>query len=208
MVGLAGLLAVYPRIGRSEEARGVADHAIEAAQAFGVPFWIAFTLGGYGRSYVDVDSARAMQWFERSLSYSREHRIVYQERAMERDIASLEAALGDPVHALELLDGSITFFHRAGNHGSASTAVAEVAIMLARIGDHAKAATVYGASVSLGAILISDLSQVLDQLRAELGESAYDKCVARGAAMSFDEAVRFVRGEIADALRDLRAGAD
>lgn len=203
VVGRAGLLAVYPRIGRSEEAREVADRAIEAAEVFGVPFWIAFTYGGYGRSYVDVDSARAMQWFERSLGYSREHRIILQERNMERDIASLEAALGDPAHALELFDGSITFFHRAGNHGSASTAVAEVAMVLAAIGDHAKAATVYGASASLGATLISDLSLVLDQLRAELGDSAFEARVARGAAMSFDEAVRYVRGEIAGARQRL-----
>jgi predicted ATPase/class 3 adenylate cyclase len=203
VVGLAGLLAVYPRLGRSEEARAVAARALEAAEAFGVPFWIAFASGGYGRSYVDVDSAKAMQWFERSLDYSRQHRIVYQERAMERDIASLEGALGDPLHALELFDGSITFYHRAGNHGSASTAVAEVAMVLARIGDHEQAATVYGASVSFGAILISELSQVLDQLRAELGDATFDECVARGAAMSFDDAVQYVRGEIASARRRL-----
>ncbi len=203
VVGLAGLLAVYPALGRSEEACAVADRTVEAAEAFGIPFWIAFASGGYGRSYVDVDSAKAMQWFERSLSYSREHRIVYQERAMERDIAGLEGALGDPLHALELFDGSITFYHRAGNHGSASTAVAGVAMVLARLGDHEQAATVYGASASFGAILLSELSQVLDQLRGELGDATFDECVARGAAMSFDDAVQYVRAEIASARQRL-----
>jgi hypothetical protein len=194
-----------PGIGRAGEARALVDRAVSAADALGIPWWIAYAAGGRGRSYVDVDVAEARAWMERSLAYSQEHRIVYQERAMRRDLASLDAALGNPVDALGLFDGSLAFYQRAGNHGSAATALADVAVVLDRIGQAEAAATVFGASVPLGTSMVSRLPEVLAHLRAVLGDPPFEQCVAAGAAMGFDAAIRYARDEIARARATLSA---
>ncbi len=205
VVGLSGSMAVLPGIGRAEEARGLADRAIAAADALAIPWWIAYAAGGRGRAYVDVDVVEARAWMERSLAYSREHRIVYQERVMKRDLGSLEAALGHPIDALTLFDSSLAFYHRAGNHGSAATALADVAVVLEGIGQAVAAATVYGSSVPLGTSMVSRLSEVLERLQTALGDQGFERCVATGASMDFDAAIAYARAEIARAGAALRS---
>ena len=60
VIGLVLQLSVLPGVGRSDEARALAQPTIEAARALGSPFWIAFALVGYGRAYADSDPALAM----------------------------------------------------------------------------------------------------------------------------------------------------
>ena len=207
VVGLAGLVAVLPGIGRSAEARAVCDRAVAGAQALGTPFWIAFVAGGYGRSFVDVDVVQARIWMERSLEYSREHRIVFQERAMVRDLASLEAELGDPVQALELFDGSLAFYHRAGNHGSAATTLADISVVLDRVGRLESAAVIYGSSVPLGTSMVARLPAVVEHLQSALGHDTFEQCVGRGSSMGFDAAILHARSEITRAQDVLRASS-
>ena len=205
VLGLTGSMAVLPGIGRAEEARALADRAVAAADALGIPWWIAYAAGGRGRAYVDVDVDEARVWMERSLAYSQEHRIVYQERVMKRDLGSLEAALGHPVDALELFDSSLAFYHRAGNHGSAATTLADVAVVLEGIGQAVAAATVYGSSVPLGTSMVSRLPEVLARLRKALGDEPFERSVAAGAAMDFDAAIRHARSEMMLAREALRS---
>jgi len=205
VVGLTGLLAVLPGIGRFEEARAIAERGLRAAQELGVPFWIAFAAGGFGRAHTDVDPATALQAMQYSLDFAREHRNVYQEKTMVRDIAGLEAVLGDPALALELFDSSVAFFHRAGNRGSATTTVADVAVVLDRIGRFEAAATVYGTSIPLGTSMVPELPRVLDHLRSTLGQEQFDRCVASGSSMKFNDAMTYVREQIAIARRELTA---
>ena len=203
VVGLGFMIAVLPGLGRSDEARAVADRAVAAARALGVPFFIAFATGGYGRAYIDVDRAVAMRWLTLSLEHARDHRNVYQEKAMERDIAGLVATLGDPERALELFDNSVSFFHRAGNRASVSTTLADIAVVLDRIGRFSASATVYGTGIRLGTSMVAELPQVLDHLRAVLGNDAFEGCVQTGEALEFDAAMRYVRDEIAQARHEL-----
>ena len=114
-----------------------------------------------------------------------------------REIAGLEEALGKPERALELLDSVVARYHRAGNHGSVATMLAIVAVLFGRLEQPEIAATIYGMSTQHGISLAVHLPEVLDQVRAALGDEPYEACVAAGSAMEFDDAMGYVRREIA-----------
>ena len=126
-IGLIFSIAVLPGLGRSEEARAIADDAVEAARELKNPFWIAFALEAYARAYADKDPGLAMDTMDEVLDYTREHRLLFFEANALREIAALEAVLGDPEQALELFDTAVASYHRAGNHGSVATTLAQVA---------------------------------------------------------------------------------
>ena len=132
LIGLIFSTAVLPGVGRSEEARAVADDAVGAARARQNPFWIAFALEAYARAYADKDPGLAMDAMDEVLDYTREHRLPFFEANTLREIAALEAVLGDPGQALELFDSAVASYHRAGNHGSVATTLAQVAVLFSQ----------------------------------------------------------------------------
>ena len=132
LIGLIFSTAVLPGVGRSEEARAVADDAVAGARARQNPFWIAFALEAYARAYADKDPGLAMDAMDEVLDYTREHRLPFFEANTLREIAALEAVLGDPGQALELFDTAVASYHRAGNHGSVATTLAQVAVLFSQ----------------------------------------------------------------------------
>ena len=114
-----------------------------------------------------------------------------------RDMAGLQEALGMSEPALELLDTTVTLFHRAGNHASVATTLARIAVLFSRLEQPEIAATIYGMSTRHGISMVVHLPEVLDQIRAVLGEEPFDARVAAGSAMEFDDAMEYVRREIA-----------
>ena len=203
LIGLIFSTAVLPGVGRSEEARALGDEGVTAARARGNPFWIAFALEARARAYADLDPGRAMDAMDEVLDYTREHRLLFFEANTLREIAALEARLGDPEQALELFDSAVASFHRAGNHGSVATTLAQIAVLFSRLGRSEIAATIYGTSTRHGISMIANLAEVVAHLREELGDDVFDQNVANGAAMDFDDSMEFVRGEIALARRQL-----
>ncbi len=206
VIGLILPLAVLPGLGRSEEARALAHEAAAAARALENPFWIAFSMEGYARAYADSDPALAMDAMHEVLDYSRAHRLLYFEANATREIAGLEEVLGNPEQALELLDTAVAAYHRAGNHGSVATTLAHVAVVFSRIDRPEIAATIYGNSARHGISMIAHLPQVVEHLRSVLGDDTFDQCVASGDALTFDDAMEYVRGEIALARGQLAEG--
>ena len=203
LIGLIFSTAVLPGVGRSEEARAVADDAVAAARARQNPFWIAFALEAYARAYADKDPGLAMDAMDEVLDYTREHRLPFFEANTLREIAALEAVLGDPGQALELFDTAVASYHRAGNHGSVATTLAQVAVLFSQIDRPEIAATIYGTSTRHGVSMIANLPEVVEHLRNVLGADAFERRAATGAAMEFDGAMEYVRGEIALARRQL-----
>ena len=203
LIGLIFSTAVLPGVGRSEEARAVADDAVAAARARQNPFWIAFALEAYAWAYADKDPGLAMDAMDEVLDYTREHRLPFFEANTLREIAALEAVLGDPGQALELFDSAVASYHRAGNHGSVATTLAQVAVLFSQIDRPEIAATIYGTSTRHGVSMIANLPEVVEHLRNVLGADAFERRAATGAAMEFDGAMEYVRGEIALARRQL-----
>jgi tetratricopeptide (TPR) repeat protein len=203
VIGLVLPLTVLPGVGRSEEALALADPAMAAARALGNPYWIAFALTGYARAYADSDPALAMDTMRDALEYDRQQRLVFFEVNLIRDMAGLQEALGKPERALELLDTAVALFHRAGNHASGATTLALVAVLFSRLEQPTIAATIYGMSTQHGISMVVHLPEVLEQLRSALGEERFNLRVAAGSAMEFDEAMEYVRREIAHARREI-----
>jgi tetratricopeptide (TPR) repeat protein len=203
VIGLVLALSVLPGVGRSDEARERAEPALDAARALDNPYWIAFALTGYARAFADSDPARAMATVTDALEYDRQQRLVYFEVNLIRDMAGLQQALGEPERALELLDTAVARYHNAGNHASSATTLGLVAVLFHRLDQPELAATIYGMSTRIGISMVARLPEVLDQLRAALGDRRFDACVEVGAAMEFDEAMECVRREIASAQREL-----
>jgi tetratricopeptide (TPR) repeat protein len=203
LYGLVFLAAVLPALGRSEEARSWADEAVAEARARRNPFWIAFAKEAFARAQADKDPGLAMDTMDEVLDYCREHRLRYFEVNTLREIAGFEAVLGDPEQALELFDKAVALYHQAGNHGSLATTLAMVARLFSQLGRTEIAATVYGMSTRHGISLLPQLPQVIDELRAALGEEGFERRVAAGSALEFDDALRYVREEIAVAQRQL-----
>ena len=174
-----------------------------AARGLKNPFWIAFALEAYARAYADKDPGLAMDTMDEVLDYTREHRLLFFEANALREIAALEAVLGDPEQALELFDTAVASYHRAGNHGSVATTLAQVAVLFSRIDRPEIAATIYGTSTRHGISMIANLPEVVEHLETVLGADDFERRAATGAAMEFDEAMEFVRGEIAVARRQL-----
>ncbi|MCX6521497.1 MAG: NB-ARC domain-containing protein [Actinobacteria bacterium] len=204
-VGLGAVNAIYPAIGRAEAARALVDQGLAAATATNIPFLVAFAYGGYGRALADVDPQRALETMRRAVEEGRLHGNRYQVSTSERDIAGLEAALGEPDRALELFDNSIEFYRRMGNRASVTTSLGKVAVVFTGLGRFDEAATMYGISVPCGVAILADLPDTLDQLRSVLGQVAFDRCVATGSAMEFEAGMQWARHAIARARAELAA---
>jgi predicted ATPase/DNA-binding SARP family transcriptional activator/class 3 adenylate cyclase len=207
VIGQVLALSVLPGVGRSEEARALAEPALAAARELDIPYWVAYALTGYARAFVDSDPAMAMDLMHEALDYDRRQRLVYFEVAAIKDLAGLEEALGRPEHALELLDTAVFRYHAAGNHASVATTLCFAAVVFNRLEQAELAATIYGMSIPHGIGMVPHLPGVLDHVRDVLGDERFDRCVDLGAAMEFDEAMELVRREIASARRELAASS-
>ncbi len=204
VVGLCGLTWALPAVGRADEAMVIADETVEAARAYGSPFWIGWALGGYGRAFAEQEPRRALDALREGLAYARANRLGFWEANLAQDAARLEASHGELEDALSLFSTSISSFHRAGNIVFLAAALASLAVFFDRFGRSDVAATVYGASTRQASIgLVPHLGSVIENLRAVLGEAAFEEAVAAGAAHETAEAVRFAQLQIERIGREL-----
>ena len=168
------------------------------------PFWIAFALEAYARAYADKDPGLAMDAMDEVLDYTREHRLLFFEANTLREIAALEAVLGDPEQALELFDTAVASYHRGRQprqrrhhprpggravqpHRPARDRRDDLRHQHPPRHQHDREPPRGGGAPP----------------QTVLGADAFDRRAATGAAMEFDEAMEYVRGEIALARRQL-----
>jgi hypothetical protein len=121
-----------------------------------------------------------------------------------QDAAGLEAVHGDLATGLAMFDTTIDSFLQSGNTADTSGTLGTLAILFDRFGHAESAATIYGATtLHPGTGWVIGLSDLVDHLRAVLGASRFDECVAAGASMELAEAVQYARAQIQIAQRDL-----
>jgi predicted ATPase len=196
-LGLYGLLYFRPGLGMADEAVLIADDAVDAAKDWGFPVMIAASTGGYGSAVAAIDPPRALAALRSGLEYSRQHRVRYWEIYISYDLALVEAENGDLGRALDLFDLSINSWQRAGDRFNLARGLASLVMCFARLHEQEPAAIIYGGSTRLlGAAPVAGLSQAVEHLRANLGATAFDRCVATGAAMETGDAVAYARKQI------------
>ncbi len=197
VVGLGGVLAALPSVGRADEAMAIAEETLAAARAHANPHLIAMTLYSYGLAFAQQDPTRALRAWREGLAYAREHRILLYETVITRDAAELEAAHGDFRQALSMFDTAIDSFHRAGGVANLAMAFANLAVFFDRLNRPQAAATVYGTTRDHPIVgRVVNLPTALEHLRAVLGETTFERCVATGAAMEVADAVAYARHHI------------
>jgi hypothetical protein len=202
VMGRCGLLYALQMAGRADEAMAIAEDTLAAARAHGNPFFVAMALLCSGLAFAQADPARALTLLREGLVYSQEHRLRLFEANISGAAAALEAQHGDLGRALALQDTALDMFRGSGNVASAAMNFAYLAVSFDRFDQPDVAATLYGASTkqALG-LYVVDLPPVVDHLRAALGDAAFDRCAATGAAMDLADAVKYARHHIELARR-------
>jgi hypothetical protein len=197
VVGLGALLYVLPEVGRSNEARAIADEVLAASRRSGHPASISYALHGYGRAFAETNPERARNVMRQALALARDEGLGFFAALFARDLASVEAACGDRDEASRLFDIAIETFYRAGNGGSLALTLGYLTMFLDDIDRPSVAATIYGASTRYAAInTLPKLPTTVEHLRLVLGETEFTRCVAAGADMEPADAVRYARQQI------------
>jgi hypothetical protein len=117
-------------------------------------------------------------------------------------LARLRDERGELAAALDALDEGLEYFRRVGPQLDLTSIVAQLCRTLAR-NDRPEAAAVLAGVISEGAI--ADLAgagtpgrvaRATAPARTQLGDNAYDQLFARGAAMSYADAMSYARTQL------------
>jgi hypothetical protein len=187
-------LFALPLVGRSADARAMADEALTVIGEQGQAFSVVLAFAGCGRAFAETDPDRALTALREGLNISRQHRIRLLELGITRELASVETLYGDRKTGLDLLDHALDGFHRAGNQMSLALTYEGLIVVLDHLGRPDAAATIYGAAGSRAHV--PKLTEAVQHLRMVLGPAAFDQCVAAGAAMESGDAVAYARQQI------------
>jgi predicted ATPase len=190
--------------GCGEQARGAANGLIEVAEATGNPAAISLALYAYGYAFADADPAAALDAQRRGLVIAQESGNRNTETRIAGSLARLEAEYGDPLAALDYVALAVRNFHDAGNTTMIRFPLTVLAAILDRLGRAEPAATIAGFAFSLlTATANPEFSTAISDLRAALGNQAYESLAARGAAMTTASMVTYAYGQISQARTGL-----
>ncbi len=98
------------------EAMDSADGLIEAAEATGNPYLLAWALGAYGAAFRDADPVGALNALGRGLVIAQDSGNRSHASVLAVFLARLEAEHGDTVSAFDHLTLAIRNYHNCGQH--------------------------------------------------------------------------------------------
>ncbi len=201
--------AALPLAYRSDGVGAVAAarRARSVAVTTNSPYVIAWADYTLGEALASVDPDEAIIAVDAALAAARDTRNRFLEGIALVSAASLRARHGDPRAALPLFGQVIDHWQRAGNWTQQWITLRNVIDLFARLGADEPAAILcgtLGASRTAAPLFGADadrLASTSATLRARLGEQQHRRCLARGAAMTDDDAVMFAAAEIDRATR-------
>jgi hypothetical protein len=110
--------------------------------------------------------------------------------------------MGTPSKPLSLFDAALDSFHSAGNVTNVGSTLALLAVCFDRFDQPDVAATLFGASTNTAAThYVAIYPAVEEDLRAALGDAAFDHHAAVGNAMDLADAVGYARHHVELARR-------
>jgi predicted ATPase/DNA-binding SARP family transcriptional activator len=148
-----------------------------------------------GEADLSVDPARAKVRLARAVELAELTNASFVIGAAGASYASIEARCGDPLVAADEYRRVIAHWHRAGMWSTQWTTLRAAAALLARLGRVREAAVLAGAvlATSSGHRIFGDdekaLADLVQHLRGELGEQAFEAARAEGARLDGDAAV-------------------
>jgi hypothetical protein len=200
---LALYVYVLATLNRSAEALALADEAVAVARSRANPHWIVEALLASGRALERSEPDRALTVLREAHHLARVHSILTLQSRVALDIAGLEARYGDADRALQLLDETVASFHRGGELPEVAYTIVNLAMLFDRLDQPETAATLAGIATDgpKGAGIVA-LPDVVERLRARLGDAATDAAIATGAHMDLATGVGYSRDQIAIAQRE------
>ena len=151
-----------------------ADGLIEAAEATGNPYLLAWALAAYGVAFRDAVRRGAGRPAPGSGDRSRQ-RQPPRASALAPLLARPEAEHGDTVAAFDHLTLAIRGFHNGGDTTTIRVPLAVLAVLFDRLGRYEPAATIAGFALSpFAAAGVPEITTAITHLRDVLGEATYE----------------------------------
>jgi hypothetical protein len=193
--------------GSADEAMVAAEGLIEAAEATGNPWVLAYTLFAWGFAFRDNDPGRALEAMHRGVHISQHSGNRFFETQFSYWLCGLEAEHGDPAAMLDSLAVAIRNNHESGNVGMMHNPLATLAIALERFGRSEPAATIAGFAAlnPMVAVSLPELAALTTRLREILGNQAYESLARKGEAMTIAAIATYAYEQIDQARTELGA---
>ena len=187
---------------RFDEAQTMAEEAVSATTASGIPSQIAFALVAYGRAFAETDPAQALVAMRRGLAVARASDNRWQEAMVGTELAALETAHGDASAALETLRLVIDSQFRAGDVVTLAYSLSNLAVVFDLLGRSEPAATMLGAVARTSpSLLLNECSAAIEHLNQVVGSDEVERHMRVGRTMDRGAATLYALSEI-DLARD------
>ena len=206
-MGRANLVTALFASDSIDEAMVTANGLIDAAEASGNPWLLAYTLAVCGNVFRDTDPDRALEALRRSVLIAQDSGNRLYETQFLYWLARLEAEQGDRMAAFEYLAVAIRNQHESGNTGMLHIPLAILATFLDRLGRYEPAATIAGfAAVNpMAATTLPDLGTAITHLRDVLGDQTYESLARKGETMTAAAMATYAYDQIDQARAELNA---
>jgi hypothetical protein len=184
----------------------VAEQALSLARQAENPTMIGWALLVNGIVHAESDPDAAMKMLNESFSYCRSVDYRWCLATGLTLECTIRAQHGDPLDAFSPIDEAIELWRKAGDWSNQWKTVKCIITPLTRIGALDTAAVIYGASdgrTIFGELpegLVQQLDNSLGQLKSQMGAEEFAAAVSRGKQLDDDEAIGFIREEIARIL--------
>ena len=178
----AALVIALSFAGSADEAVAAAEGLVDAAEVTRNPYLLSFALLAEGFALRNSDPERALKGVRRGMEIAEDSGNHFNLAHLALLGTALEAAVGNPVGALDYAVAAISLLHDSGSPMHAPLAM--LAAVFDRLGRFEPAATVAGFALSAMTAGVSELTTAIAHLREVLGDTAYQSLADNGAAMT------------------------
>jgi tetratricopeptide (TPR) repeat protein len=200
----AWLVATLAAAGSGGEAMDRADGLIEAAEATGNPFSLAWALFAYGLAFRHADPVAAVNALGRGLVIAQDSGNRAHASLLANRLALLEAEQGGTGAAFDHLTLAIRNFHNAGDSTTIRVPLAVLAVLFDRLGRYEPAATIAGFALSpFSTAAVPEITTTIAHLREVLGEATYEPLARKGETMTTVAMATYAYDQIDQARTEL-----
>ena len=197
----AALVIALSFAGSADEAVAAAEGLVDAAEVTRNPYLLSFALLAEGFALRDSDPERALKGVRRGMEIAEDSGNHFTLAHLALLGTALEAAVGNPVGALDYAVAAISLLHDSGSPMHAPLAM--LAAVFDRLGRFESAATVAGFALSPMTAGVSELTTAIAHLREVLGDTAYQSLANNGAAMTIAAITAFAYEQIDHARAEI-----
>ncbi|MCV7243167.1 hypothetical protein H7J83_10485 [Mycobacterium mantenii] len=191
--------------GSTDEAMVTANGLIDAAEAIGNPWVLAYALFAWGYAFRDTNPDSALDALRRVVPIAQDSGNRFYETQFSYWLCVLEAEHGDPIATLDSLAVAIRNNHETGNVGMLHNPLAILAVVLESLGRYEPAATIAGfAAVNpMAPTTLPELGAAITHLREVLGDQTCGSLARKAETMTIAELVMYAYDQIDRARTEL-----